>query len=82
MTLEFRSKDGTYILGFKGDLAYSILSKLGVIPELTKEVKRLGTTERGFKEYIRFTCIKECDYIFHESIDLLFNEGDYIKVVN
>ena len=65
--------------GFKGEIAKIIYNGLRVEPEFEKSIKHIGNDKNGFKDYIVYTCIKQCGYNFGD-ISLIFNVGTYIKV--
>lgn len=81
MELEFRTKDGVHMVTFKGEFARNVFGMLHTVPEVTKGLRKLGNKTNGYAEYICFTCIKTMGYSFlRDSIEIVLNEGDYIKV--
>jgi hypothetical protein len=83
MKLEFRNKDSIRTLTVvKEILCIGILHNISINPEFNKTTKRLGNDENGYTEYPVFTCIQPCKFIFAETLDIEFGNGDYIKVLN
>lgn len=75
--LEFRKKDGSYVAEFLGDLATIAYKNLCCSPVFVKEemkIKNKGT-------FVVFRCVKKEGYIFGGAISLIFDEGDYIKLI-
>lgn len=80
--LEFRKDDGSYMFNLKNDAAQRVHRHLCNRPELRKtirELKAIGTDE--FKEFIVFECIKECSYIFGDTLEVVLRPGYYIKII-
>jgi hypothetical protein len=83
MKLEFRTKDGARTLTILKDmLCIGILHNISISPEFNKTTKKLGNDKDGYTEYQVFTCTQACKFIFAQTLDIDFDSGDYIKVLN
>lgn len=76
--LEFRSKEGKYLFGLKGDFAKDMFKKLNDSPEFIKKVIKID----GKGEFVSLECIKLCGYLLGKTIDLVMEPEDYIKAYN
>lgn len=82
MELEIRNKDGYHMVTFKNDLATSIYYKINSLPEFIRNVRKLGKKDEHKKDYVVYVCSNRCGYEFYNSVEIVLNEGDYIKVIN
>ena len=73
--LEFRSNDGNFLFGLRGDFAKDMFGKLNNCPEFIKKTRRI----EGKGEFVTLECIKQCGYLLGKTIDIVMNPGDYIK---
>jgi hypothetical protein len=81
MELEFRKKEGTFMFGLKGETAENAFNLLLKTPELVLTQSELKTdSSNEFKKFKVFECIKRCGYVLFKSVEILMNEGDYIKI--
>jgi len=82
MELEFRNKDGKFMFGLKGVAAENAFNLLLKTPELVLIESNLKTKSGNeFKKFKVFECIKNCGYVLFKSVEIIMNEGDYIKIM-
>jgi hypothetical protein len=81
MELEFRKKEGTFMFGLKGEIAENAFNLLLKTPELVLTESELKTDSNNeFKKFKVFECIKRFGYVLFKSVEIIMNEGDYIKI--
>jgi len=77
MELEFRNASGDFLVAFKGDFAKEVQKRLCKLPELIKEERYV----KGKGNFVTYRVVKRCGYKFLGVVELILEEGTYIKIV-
>ena len=74
--LEFRSDEGKFLFGIKGEWANSLYLQLLKKPELSKTTKNLNGTN-----YIVFLCLVDCGWDLRDILEVVLTKDSYIKII-